>query len=248
MDCYNDFADIYDELINEDINYRGWSEKIIEICKEYNVGRREYLDLACGTGNFTKLIGKNFIFTTAIDLSEYMLSIADEKLKAEGIKAKVMCQDICTFNLKKQFDLITCGLDSTNYIIEDEKLQLYFMSVNKHLKNDGIFIFDINTEYKIKNILGNNSFNYDREDVVYIWENQLQEDIVDMYLTFFVKEGQVYHRFDEHHRERAYSESKIEKFIKESNLVIEKKLNCYEEVAIGENTERITYVLSKKGC
>ncbi|MEW8995953.1 class I SAM-dependent methyltransferase [Clostridium sp.] len=248
MDCYNDFADIYDELINEDINYRGWAEKIIDICKEYKVGRRDYLDLACGTGNFTKLIGRNFIFTTAIDLSEYMLSIADEKLKAEGIKAKVMCQDICNFNLKKQFDLITCGLDSTNYIIEDEKLQLYFMSVNKHLKDDGIFVFDINTEYKIKNILGNNSFNYDREDVVYIWENQLQEDIVDMYLTFFVKEGQVYHRFDEHHRERAYSESKIEKFINESGLIIEKKLNCYEEVAIGENTERITYVLSKKGC
>ncbi|WP_346937218.1 class I SAM-dependent methyltransferase [Clostridium sp.] len=248
MDCYNDFADIYDELINEDINYRGWAEKIIDICKEYKVGRRDYLDLACGTGNFTKLIGKNFIFTTAIDLSEYMLSIADEKLKAEGIKAKVMCQDICNFNLKKQFDLITCGLDSTNYIIEDEKLQLYFMSVNKHLKDDGIFIFDINTEYKIKNILGNNSFNYDREDVVYIWENQLQEDVVDMYLTFFVKEGQVYHRFDEHHRERAYSENKIEKFINEAGLIIEKKLNCYEEVAIGENTERITYVLSKKGC
>ncbi|WP_346962558.1 class I SAM-dependent methyltransferase [Clostridium sp.] len=248
MDCYNDFADIYDELINEDINYRGWAEKIIDICKEYKVGRRDYLDLACGTGNFTKLIGKNFIFTTAIDLSEYMLSIADEKLKAEGIKAKVMCQDICNFNLKKQFDLITCGLDSTNYIIEDEKLQLHFMSVNKHLKDDGIFIFDINTEYKIKNILGNNSFNYDREDVVYIWENQLQEDVVDMYLTFFVKEGQVYHRFDEYHRERAYSENKIEKFINEAGFIIEKKLNCYEEVAIGENTERITYVLSKKGC
>lgn len=248
MDCYNDFADIYDELINEDINYKSWADKIIEICKEYKVGRRDYLDLACGTGNFTKLIGKNFIFTTAIDLSEYMLSIADEKLKAEGIKAKVMCQDICNFNLKKQFDLITCGLDSTNYIVEDQKLKLYFMSVNKHLKDDGIFIFDINTDYKIKHVLENNVFNYDSEDVVYIWENRLQEDVVDMYLTFFVKKGQVYHRFDEHHRERAYSDNKIEKFIDEAGLFIEKKLNCYEETAIDENTERITYVLRKKGC
>jgi len=69
-----------------------------------------------------------------------------------------------------------------------------------------------------------------------------------MYLTFFVKKGQVYHRFDEHHRERAYSDNKIEEFIDEAGLFIEKKLNCYEETTIDENTERITYVLRKKGC
>ncbi len=247
MECYNDFASIYDELINEDIDYKDWSDKVIEICKFYNVGKRDYLDLACGTGNLTALIGKNFIFTTAIDLSEQMLSIADEKLKEENIKSKVVCQDICYFDLKKQFDLITCGLDSTNYIIEDEKLEQYFMSVNKHLKDDGIFIFDVNTEYKIKNILGNNIFNYDNEDVVYIWENELEDDIVNMYLTFFVKRGQVYYRFDEHHRERAYSESLLENNIVEAGFVIEKKLNCYGTATIDENTERITYVLRKRG-
>lgn len=247
MECYNDFASIYDELINEDIDYKHWSDKVIEICKFYNVGKRDYLDLACGTGNLTALIGKNFIFTTAIDLSEQMLSIADEKLKEENIKSKVVCQDICYFDLKRQFDLITCGLDSTNYIIEDEKLKQYFMSVNKHLKDDGIFVFDVNTEYKIKKVLGNNIFNYDNEDVVYIWENELEDDIVNMYLTFFVKRGQVYYRFDEHHRERAYSESLLENNIVEAGFVIEQKLNCYGTAPIDENTERITYVLRKRG-
>ena len=74
MDCYNDFAEIYDELINEDIDYKLWAEKIIEICDEYKVVKRDYLDLACGTGNFTACIGKKFIFTTALDLSEQMLT------------------------------------------------------------------------------------------------------------------------------------------------------------------------------
>ncbi len=247
MECYNDFANIYDELINEDINYKNWADKVIEICKIYNVGKRDYLDLACGTGNLTALIGKNFIFTTAVDLSEQMLSIADEKLKEDNIKSKVVCQDICNFDLKKQFDLITCGLDSTNYIIDEGKIGQYFISVNKHLKEDGVFVFDVNTEYKIKNILGNNVFNYDNEDVVYIWENELEDDIVNMYLTFFVKKGQVYYRFDEHHRERAYSEELLESNIVKAGLVVEKKLNCYGTDPINETTERLTYVVRKRG-
>lgn len=249
MDCYNDFAEIYDELINEDIDYKLWAEKIVHICDEYNIVKRDYLDLACGTGNFTACIGKKFIFTTALDLSEQMLSIADEKLKEEGIKAKVVCQNICNFNLKKKFDLITCGLDSTNYILHKEGLKQYFASVHKHLKDDGVFIFDVNTEFKIKHILGNNSFNFDNEDVVYIWENEFdeEEDIVNMYLTFFVKKGQVYYRFDEEHRERAYSEEFIEQCLKEAGFILEQKLNCYGDEPIDEETERITYVLRKDG-
>ncbi|MEG1254750.1 class I SAM-dependent methyltransferase [Clostridium sp.] len=247
MECYNDFANIYDELVNEDIDYKSWADKIIEICGESNVVKRDYLDLACGTGNLAVPIGKKFIFTTVVDLSKEMLSIADEKLKENNIKAKVCCQDICDLNLKKQFDLITCGLDSTNYITDDLKLKQYFMSVNKHLKENGIFIFDINTEYKIKNILGNNNFNYDNEEVVYIWENQLEDDVVNMYLTFFVKKGQVYYRFDEHHRERAYSQEFLESIMSESGLIVEKKLNCYGLEPIDDNTERITYIVRKKG-
>lgn len=246
MDCYNDFANIYDELINEDIDYKLWAERIIEICDEYGVVKRDYLDLACGTGNFTACIGKKFIFTTALDLSEQMLSIADEKLKEESIKAKVVCQNICNFNLKKKFDLITCGLDSTNYILDEAGLKQYFTSVHNHLKDGGLFIFDVNTEHKIKDVLGNNSFNFDNDDVVYIWENELEDDIVNMYLTFFVKRGQVYYRFDEEHRERAYSETFLEYNIRKAGFTMEKKLNCYGNEPIEENTERITYVLRKE--
>ncbi len=246
MDCYNDFANIYDELINEDIDYKLWAEKIIEICDEYGIVKRDYLDLACGTGNFTACIGKKFIFTTALDLSEQMLSIADEKLKEESIKAKVICQNICNFNLKKKFDLITCGLDSTNYILDEDELKQYFMSVHNHLKDGGLFVFDVNTEHKIRDILGNNSFNFDNDDVVYIWENELEDDIVNMYLTFFVKKGQVYYRFDEEHRERAYSEKFLEENIIKAGFTIEKKLNCYGNEPIDEDTERITYVLRKE--
>lgn len=245
MECYNDFAYIYDELIAEDVNYKTWCNTIIDICNDLNIEKRDYLDLACGTGNFSSYIGKNFAFTTAVDLSSSMLSVADEKLKEEGIRSKVVCQDICNLSLNKKFDLITCGLDSTNYIIEEKNLKSYFKGVSQHLRENGIFIFDVNTEYKIKEVLGNNSFNYNEDDVVYIWENILQDDVVTMELTFFVKKGQVYERFDETHIERAYSESYLESCIKEVGMKVEKKLNCYEDKLIDDKTERIAFVIRK---
>lgn len=246
MECYNEFADVYDELINGDVDYKLWSEKILDLCDEMNVNRRDYLDLACGTGNLTIHVGKKFTSTTAVDLSQYMLTKADEKLRGERIRAKLMCQNMCSFNLRKAFDLVTCALDSTNYILKKEELISYFKCVSDHLKEDGIFIFDINSEYKLLNILGNNVYNYDSEDVVYIWENEVEEEILNMYLTFFVKEGQVYKRFDEHHKERIYGERYLDSILHDIGFEIKKKLDNYINDEIKEETERIVYVLGKR--
>ncbi|WP_027626864.1 class I SAM-dependent DNA methyltransferase [Clostridium lundense] len=245
MECYKDFAHIYDELIKGDIDYAKWASTMLELCDKYNVKRRDYLDLACGTGNITEQVGKSFLNTWAVDLSYDMLTEAEEKLRAKSIKGKFVCQDISNLNLNKEFDLITCCLDSTNYIIEKEKLETYFKGVYHHLKNSGIFIFDINSYYKLTEILGNNIYNYDSEDVYYIWENNFQEDIVDMYLTFFIKEGEVYKRFDEFHRERAYTNEEIEEVITKCGFEILDKLDNYEDTFLKEDTERIAYVLKK---
>lgn len=245
MECYNKFANIYDELIHGDVDYRFWSEVIINLCSREGVTKKDYLDLACGTGNLTVEIGKSFKSTTAVDLSEEMLSIASDKLRSSRIRAKVVCQNISELNLRKKFDLITCALDSTNYILDEEALINYFDSVYNHLNDEGLFVFDVNSAYKLVEILGNNIFNYDDDKVVYIWENEVEDSILNMYLTFFVKEGQVYKRFDEHHRERVYTEEFLERVLSNIGFRVIEKLDDYKENTITNNTERIVYVLKK---
>ncbi len=245
MDCYKEFAHIYDELINSDIDYKAWASKILCICKEYHIDRSDYLDLACGTGNLTIEIAREFKNIWAVDLSSDMLSEAEKKMRDALIKAKFICQDICELNLNSSFNLITCCLDSSNYILEEENLKKYLLGVYHFLKQDGLFIFDINSYYKLTNVLGNNIYNYDSDDVVYIWENYLENDIVDMNLTFFVKEGQVYKRFDEHHSERAYKEEYIEELLEEIGFKVVKKMDNYEDKVVNESTERICYVVNK---
>ena len=100
MDCYKEFAHIYDELINSDIDYKTWALKIISICNEYGIDRSSYLDLACGTGNLTIEIASEFKEIWAVDLSCDMLSEAEKKVRDAEIKAKFVCQDILRIESK----------------------------------------------------------------------------------------------------------------------------------------------------
>lgn len=247
MNCYKDFAHIYDGLINKDIDYKSWIQTILEACDRWKVKRKDYLDLGCGTGNITELIALEFVNSWAVDLSYDMLTEAETKMRNKRIKVKFVCQDITELNLNRKFDLITCCLDSTNYILKEKNLTEYFKSVYNHLNDDGIFVFDINSYYKLTEILGDNIYNYDDENVTYIWENSLENDIVDMYLTFFVKNGENYKRFDEEHSERAYKNEKICDTLKECKLELVQIMDNYKEKAINDKTERITYIVKKCG-
>lgn len=244
--AYKEFANIYDELIYEDINYDKVAEKIIDLCNENNIDFDDYLDLACGTGNVAIKVAKNFKNIYAVDLSDDMLNVAFDKFKKNKIKAKVICQDMCELSLNKKFNLITSVLDSTNYITEDEDLLSYFSRVYDHLKDNGLFIFDINSYYKLSTVLGNNIYTYSSDEIFYTWENSFEEEILNMFLTFFVRtDNNLYEKFEEEHFERAYKEEYIEKILKECKFKIIKKFEGYTNKKVENNSERILYVVTK---
>lgn len=243
--AYGEFAKIYDDLINEDINYDNMVSRIIEICNEHNIECKDYLDVACGTGNVTVRLAKHFKDIYAVDLSEDMLREAFNKLKENRIKGKIICQDMTEMHLNRKFDLITSVLDSTNYITDEDDLEKYFSSVKEHLKDDGIFIFDVNSYYKLSEILGNNIYTYSEEDVFYTWENVFEDDMVSMFLTFFVKQGELYERFEEEHFERAYKEEELESALSNCGLKVINKFDGYSNNKVQANSERIVYVVKK---
>ena len=244
--AYNEFANIYDELIYEDINYDKVAEKITDLCTQNNIEFEDYLDLACGTGNVSIKVAKYFKNTYAVDLSDDMLNIAFDKFKQNKIKAKVICQDMCELSLNHKFDLITSVLDSTNYITEENDLLVYFENVYEHLKENGLFIFDINSYYKLSNVLGNNIYTYSSEDVFYTWENSFEDEVLNMFLTFFVKQSNgLYERFEEEHFERAYTEKEIEQALNKCGFKLINKFAGYSDEEVHDESERILYVVTK---
>ena len=245
MEAYKKFARIYDRLIKGDIDYDRWSSRILEVCKEYDVAGEDYLDLACGTGNITALLAPYFKRSWGVDFSEEMLIEADEKTRKGRQRVNFVCQDMRFLNLNRKFDLISCCLDSLNYIVDKKDIEMIFKTINSHLKDKGLFIFDINSFNKLSTIMGNNTFIHNSEEVVYIWENTFENNIVNMFLTFFVKSGKLYERFEEEHEERAYREGEIEELLTKCNLEIVKKMDNYHDKHVSNETERIVYIVRK---
>ena len=106
-------------------------------------------------------------------------------------------------------------------------------------------IFDVNSYYKLSEILGNNIYTYSEEDVFYTWENVFEDDLLSMFLTFFVKKGELYERFEEEHLERAYKESQLESILEELDFKLINKFDGYSNDNVQANSERIVYVVKK---
>lgn len=240
MNCYNDFAYIYDAL-TDDVDYDKFLQFIKRIFKLNNLSPQLVLELACGTGNFTKKLSDEGYDVIALDSSEQMLDVAREKCE----DVLFLNQDMTEFELYGTVDAIVCVLDGVNYVTDKRKLQKMFKLCHNYLNYDGLLIFDINSEHKLKNIIGNNTFIQDTEDIFYTWENELIKDKVNFYLTFFVKENEEYLRFDEVHTERIYKESELCDMLKKADFEVSGVYGDFDVKKPSKKSERI-FICAKK--
>lgn len=245
MDSYREFAEIYDELMN-DIDYESWFNYIKEIYKKNDIKPNTVLEMACGTGSLTKFLCNERYDVTCFDLSEEMLSIAYDKLKRFN-NVKILNQNMIDFKLNRTFDSIISICDSINYIVNNEDLVDTFKNVYNHLNDDGVFIFDINSYYKLTEIIGNNIFIEDNNKIYYSWQNYFDENENLCYfdLTFFIKKNDSYIRFDEEHIERAYTIEEIVNALKTSGFSDVKLFEAFTFNSPVNKTERINFVAFK---
>lgn len=243
MDIYGNFSRLYDNLM-EDFDYKSWGEYIKKILDKKNIQSKLILEMACGTGSLTAELLELGYSVDGFDASPEMLSVAANKLKKYK-NYRLFNLDMSNFMMNKKYNAVISACDSINYLVDDNLVRNTFHSACEHLETGGVFIFDINSEYKLRTTLGNNIFLEDTEDVFYTWENNLDEEsgIVDFILTFFTTEdGITYQRFDEHHRERAYSKDFIVDMLVEAGFDEIAVFEAYTFKEIHDETQRISFV------
>lgn len=246
MNSYTEFASLYDELMN-DFNYEEWADYIERIFEKYEKKPKDILEMACGTGNLSYELAKRRYSLVCFDLSEDMLSKAYKKL-GRYKNVKLLELNMIDFTINKKFDSVISICDSINYITSKDELLECFKNVYNHLKDDGLFIFDINSFYKLKHIIGNNTFVEDREDIFYTWQNYFDEEesICEFYLTFFRKDRKgTYNRFDEDHLERAYKIEEICNMLIGAGFIKVDFFNAFTFDKLSETDERINFVAIK---
>ncbi len=243
---YNDFAYIYDKLIN-DVDYKEWADYYFKIFQRYGLDPKLGLDLGCGTGNLTVELANRGIEMTGVDLSEDMLMVAREK--SDGLDILYLNQDMTEFELYGTVDFIISSLDCINYITDKRDLLKVMKLANNYLGPGGLFIFDINTRYKLENVIGDNTFILEDDDCFCSWQNEYDKrrKLSDFYLTFFCKNGEEYTRFDEHHNERAYDIDEIKAIIESSGMRLLKVYHDRSFENPKKNSERVFFVAQEQG-
>ena len=251
MEAYTSFAQVYDTFM-DNVPYEEWTEYIADILKEYGIDDGIVLELGCGTGSMTELLADRGYDMIGVDNSEDMLQMAMDKRTKSGHSILYLLQDMREFELYGTVRAVVSACDSVNYITDPEDLLEVFRLVNNYLDPRGIFIFDFNTEYKYREVLGEQVIAEDRDDCSFIWDNYYdnEEQINEYELTLFVKEAEnepLYRKYQETHYQRAYTLEHIQSLLKKAGLVFLSAYDAYTKDAPLSSSERICVVAQELG-
>jgi ubiquinone/menaquinone biosynthesis C-methylase UbiE len=218
MDAYHALARSYDRLTN-DVDYRATVDFYYEILAREGLHPRTAVDLACGTGSVAILLAERGLQVTAVDLSAEMLAEAAQKAAAMENPPFFVCQPLQSLQLPRGVDLAVCALDSLDYITDPHDCAEAICRIYRVLNPGGIFIFDVNTPEKLRAMDGQVFLDED-DDVFCVWRGEFDADtnICSYGMDLFQRDGAVWLRSFEEHREYAYSVPQLTDFLRRAGF------------------------------
>lgn len=244
---YEGFANVYDHMMNH-IPYEEWFENLRNYLETHGVTGGTICELGCGTGTMTELFAGAGYQMIGVDKSADMLALAQNKKEETGLDILYLEQEMEHLTLAEPVEAVISVCDSMNYLLQEEAMIDTFSQVKKYLKPEGYFIFDLKTAFCFRNVIGNQTWAEQDEDISYIWENYFYEDqeINEYMLTIFKRKpgSELFERIEEAHYQRVYSIAKLEELLQRSGLVM---VDCFDDSLQARpsgNSERI-YVVAK---
>lgn len=219
MGAYESLALSYDRLTN-DVDYGAAVSFYEQIMAREGVSLRSAVDLACGTGSVTALLAKKGIPVIGVDLSEEMLSVAQQKTQNLSPRPLFLHQDLSRLYLPRGVDLAVCALDSLDYITDPARCAAAIRRIYRCLNPGGIFIFDVNTPEKLQAMDGQVFLDED-ENVYCVWRGDFDKksNICTYGMDLFQRQGKLWHRSSEEHREYAYSQEQLTGYLKSAGFM-----------------------------
>ena len=247
MSVYCSFSYFYD-MLTENISYKQRAEYFDMLIKKHGGKKNLLLDLACGTGSLSEEMSRLGYDVIGVDGSEEMLNSAIEKKLESGLNIQYLCQDMTKLDMFGTIDVTICALDSLNHLPDLGAIEKAVQRVSLFCEPSGLFIFDVNTPYKHKQVLGNNTFVYDMDEVYCVWQNTYSEqnNLVEMSLDFFERqENGSYRRYEDSFSEIAFDEKVIDDILVRSGFEIAAKYDYDTVLPPKTDSEKIVYAARK---
>ena len=253
MSSYGTFAAYYDAL-TKNVRYAERAAALDGLIRKWLIEpmpEHILVDLACGTGSLSEEMAKRGWDVIGIDGSMEMLNEALDKKYDSGLPIQYLQQDMRALDLFGTVCVTLCTLDSINHLPSVQDVRRVFERVSLFAEPGGLFLFDVNTAYKHRNLLGEQCFVYELPDAVCVWQNHLHADEaelpVDIQLDFFEQlDGNKYRRITEQFTERVWSDDVIRQLLDEAELDLLEALDGDTYAAPTPESQRILYIAKSR--
>lgn len=244
---YDDFSRFYDRL-TDNVEYEKRADYFCRLLSMCGIKQGILLELGCGTGSMLLQMEKRGFDVIGVDSSIGMLNVARQKAAENSEKILLLNQNMQEIDLFGTIDCAICVLDGINHLVDSEDVKATFKKVSLFMNKGGAFAFDVNTVYKHKKILSDNSFVYDFDDLFCVWQNNYnpEDNSVDIALDFFEEENGAYYRSGESFSEKAYELSEISEWLGDEGFEI---VGIYDDMTfenVKPTSERAVFLAKKK--
>lgn len=249
MAGYNEiFSRVYDGLMGE-VDYGARADFLLaQLARHGKPSPQLVLDLACGTGSLAVELARRGLEVIGVDGSQEMLSVAMSKSAGVTPPVLFLCQRMEQLDLYGTVEAAFCTLDSLNHLSGIDSLERVLGRLHHFIEPGGLFVFDLNTPYKHRQVLGSNTFVYDTPEVYCVWQNTPgPDDSVDISLDFFLPlGGGRYRRQAEQFREVVYPREQLLALLEDQGFRLLEELGDYRQHPPGPEEERILYIAQRK--
>jgi len=201
------------------------------------------LDLCCGTGQLAHALTERGFRVTGIDGSEEMLRYARENAPA----AEFIAADARAFALPANYHGALSTFDSLNHVMSLPELTAVFQNVRAALVENGVFLFDLNTDESYRaNWRG--SFAIVQDDHVCAVRNGYDPDgkVGRFDATLFRLEAGLWQRSDLTLTQRCYTEREIRSALAEAGFGEVSVYDGGRDLGMAGNDGR-AFFLARKG-
>ncbi len=199
----------YNRIAQDFNRRRDWIPPDFEILERYINQGEKILDLGCGNGRFSEIVGDKANYY-GVDVSEKLVEIAKKKYPNKNF---LVSQPLTLFFKNNFFDKIFC-LAVLHHLPSKKNRKDFLKEIKRILKPGGLLIltvWDLSSYPKAKSLL----FKYtllkligktklDFKDIFYPWKNNEGEILIQRYIHIF-------------------SEKELKRLVKSAGFVIKEK-------------------------